>query len=71
MFTVILDLIYYSFQVLFFFNFFIKLESIFEMSVCAFNSLLHKEYSNLFIVAAFSSKSFFGKTSCQSEINIY
>ena len=32
------------------------------MSVCAYNSLPNGEYSNLFIVAAFSSKSFFGKT---------
>ena len=33
------------------------------MSVCDFNSLLNGEYSNHFIVAAFSSKSFSGKTS--------
>ena len=33
------------------------------MSVCAFNSLPKGEYLNLFIVAAFSSKSFSGKTS--------
>ena len=33
------------------------------MSVCAFNSLPNGEYSNLFIVAAFSSNSFSGKTS--------
>ena len=33
------------------------------MSVCAFNSFPNGEYSNLFNVAAFSSKSFFGKTS--------
>ena len=33
------------------------------MSVCDFNSLHNGEYSNLFIVAAFSSKSFSGKTS--------
>ena len=33
------------------------------MSVYAFNSLVKYEYSNLFIVAAFSSKSFSGKTS--------
>ena len=35
------------------------------MSVCAFNSLSHIEYSNLFNVAAFSSKSFSGKNFCQ------
>ena len=33
------------------------------MSVCAFNSLPNGEYSNLFVVAAFSSKSCSGKTS--------
>ena len=33
------------------------------MSLCAFNSLPNKEYSNLFIVAAFSNNSFLGKTS--------
>ena len=33
------------------------------MSICAFNSLPKGQYSNLFIVAAFSSKSFLGKTS--------
>ena len=33
------------------------------MSVCAFNSLPSGEYSHLFIVAAFSSKSFPNKTS--------
>ena len=33
------------------------------MSNCAFNSLPNGEYLNLFIVAAFSSKSFSGKTS--------
>ena len=33
------------------------------MSVRAFNSLSNGEYSNLFIVAAFSSNSFPGKTS--------
>ena len=33
------------------------------MSVCAFNYLLKGEYSNLFIAAAFSGKSFSGKTS--------
>ena len=33
------------------------------MSVCAYNSLPRGEYSNLFIVAAFSSKSFSDKTS--------
>ena len=33
------------------------------MSVCAFNSLPKDEYSNLFILAAFSGKYFSGKTS--------
>ena len=33
------------------------------MSVCAFDSLFNGEYSNLFNVAAFSSKYFFGKIS--------
>ena len=33
------------------------------MSVCALNSLPSGEYSNLFIVAAFSNKPFSGKTS--------
>ena len=33
------------------------------MSVCAFNSLLKGEYSNLFVAAAFSRKSFLGETS--------
>ena len=33
------------------------------MSVCAFNSLSNGEYSNLFVVTAFSGKSFSGKTS--------
>ena len=33
------------------------------MSVCAFNSLPNEEYSNLFIVAAFSNKFFSGKAS--------
>ena len=33
------------------------------MSVCAFNSLPNREYSNIFIVAAFSIKSFSGETS--------
>ena len=33
------------------------------MSVCAFNSLPNGEYSNLFVVAAFSNKSFSDKTS--------
>ena len=33
------------------------------MSVCGFDLLPKGEYSNLFIVAAFSSKSFSGKTS--------
>ena len=32
------------------------------MSVCAFNSLHNGEYSKLFIVAAFSTKSFSSKT---------
>ena len=32
------------------------------MSVCAFNSLLKGEFSNLFIIAAFSNKYFSGKT---------
>ena len=31
------------------------------MSVCAFNSLPKGQYSNIFIVAALSSKSFSGK----------
>ena len=35
----------------------------FAMSVCAFNSLPNKEYPNLSNVAAFSNKSFSGKTS--------
>ena len=33
------------------------------MSVCVFNYLSYSEYSDLFIVAAFSSKSFSDKTS--------
>ena len=33
------------------------------MSVCTFNSLPNREYSNLFNVGAFSSNSFSGKTS--------
>ena len=33
------------------------------MSVCAFNSLPNEEYSNLFLLAAFSIKSFSGKAS--------
>ena len=33
------------------------------MSVCTFNSLTNREYSNLLIVAPFSNKSFSGKTS--------
>ena len=33
------------------------------MSLCAFNSLPKGEYSNLFVVAAFSSKSCSGKAS--------
>ena len=40
------------------------------MSVCAFNSLPNREYSNLCIVATFSSKSFSGKTSF-SDKNSY
>ena len=32
------------------------------MTVCAFKSLSKDEYTDLFIVAAFSSKSFSGKT---------
>ena len=32
------------------------------MSICAFNYLTNEEYSNLFIIAAFSIKSFFSKT---------
>ena len=32
------------------------------MSECAFNSLRNGEYLNVFIVAAFSNKSFSGKT---------
>ena len=32
------------------------------MSVCAFNYFLKGQYTNLFIVAGFSSKSFPGKT---------
>ena len=35
---------------------------LFAMSVCAFNSLHNGEYSKLFIVAAFSTKSFSSKT---------
>ena len=35
------------------------------MSVCAFNCLPNRECSNLFIAAAFSAKSFSGKTSLQ------
>ena len=35
----------------------------FAMSVCTFNSSPKEEYSNLFIVAAFSNGSFSGKTS--------
>ena len=37
------------------------------MSVCAFNSLPKSEYSNLFVVAAFCSKSFSGKTSLPAK----
>ena len=37
------------------------------MSVCAFNFLPKGGYSKLFIVAAFSSKSFSGKTSLPVE----
>ena len=33
------------------------------MSACAFNSLPKSQYSNLFIVAAFTNKSFSGNTS--------
>ena len=33
------------------------------MSVCAFNSFPRDKYLNLFIVGAFSSKFFYGKTS--------
>ena len=33
------------------------------MSVCVFNYLPKGKYSNLFIIAAFSSKSFSGQTS--------
>ena len=40
------------------------------MSVCAFNSLPDKKYSNLFIVTAFSSKYFSGKTSLPVK-NLY
>ena len=40
------------------------------MSVYAFNSLPNREYSNLFIVAAFSSKSFSSKTSLPVK-NLY
>ena len=40
------------------------------MSVCAFNSLPKGEYSKLFIVAAFSSKSFSGKTTLSVK-NLY
>ena len=32
------------------------------MLICAFNSLPKAEYSNLFIIAAFASKSFSGET---------
>ena len=52
-----------------FLNFFIKLKSmvlflilLFEILVWAFNSLPNGEYSNHFIVAAFSSKFFSSKT---------
>ena len=38
------------------------LDIVFPMSVCAFNSLPKGEYLNLLIVAAFSNKSFSGKT---------
>ena len=40
------------------------------MSVFAFNSLPNGEYSNHFLVAAFSSKSFSGKTSLPVK-NLY
>ena len=38
---------------------------------CFFNSLSNGEYSSLFIVAAFSSKSFSGKISLLVRIHIY
>ena len=38
------------------------------MSICTFSSLPKGEYSNLFIAAAFSSKSFSGKTSLPVKI---
>ena len=37
------------------------------MSLCFFNSLPKSKYSNLLIVAAFSNKSFTGKTSSLAE----
>ena len=37
------------------------------MSVCFLNSLPNRKYSNLFIVAVFSGKSFSGKTSLSVE----
>ena len=37
------------------------------MSVCFFNLLPNGEYSNLFFLAAFSSKSFLGKTSLHAK----
>ena len=40
------------------------------MSFCAFNSLPNREYPILFIVIAFSSKSFPGKTSLPVK-NLY
>ena len=41
------------------------------MSVCSFSSLPNSEYSNLFNLAALSSKSFSGKKICQSKVHIY
>ena len=67
----ILDLIYYSFQVLvFLFYLFYQtrkyrliLDTVFfAMSVCAFNSFCNGEYANLLIAAVFSNKSFSDKT---------
>ena len=40
------------------------------MPVCAFNSLLNRKYSNLFIVAAFYTKSVYGRTSLPGK-NLY
>ena len=66
----ILDLIDYSFQTLVFISINLKVllnfwYCFFAMPVCAFNSLPKGKYLNIFIVAAFSSKSFSGKTSLQ------